>query len=411
MARVTTQPHTARLYRSRWNNKGTIIESNAVIASDSWNEKITRDDLKISPVNSYGFRHPLPYYAMKTEDKQPAIVSLEGSYLATMPDITARFSLTGLIATSYYNFCSASAVQAVLPASALTRLHVDLLKRVGNQKFSLGQALAEADKSVSMIARSASTLQKALLNASRKNWTGVAKALGVKPKRLGDSGKTTAGGWLEYSFGWEPVVQDLANAALFLGGRFDEDNPPLIFAKGMLTESKTVKAYDSFGLPYGGGGVTVAWKQTTEYREDLRCSLYYKADIGNLRELARYGLVGLSTPWALLPSSYLVDWILPIGDVLAAIDATAGLSFYAGSDTRFRSTTGTRTMTGLTMNGGNPAFNKISGSVDWLPSKVFDMRRSTYASSPLVYPAYIKNPFDPWKAVTSIALLRSRVNV
>lgn len=407
MARVTRQPHTAILYRRRVNWAGQVTEHTA-ISNYSWTETLTRDDIHVSPVNSFGFRPPLPYYAYKRLERQPAIVSVNGQYLSTMPDKVTQFTIWGL---EYDWHLAVQTVEAVLPESTLTRLHVEMMKTIGNQKFSMGQALLEANKSVNMIARSASTLQRALLNASRKNWTGVAKALGVKPKRLGDSGKTTAGGWLAYSFGWTPVVQDLANAALFLGGHFDESNPPLIFARSRATDSKTVKSSDSVGTTTGGGTLTVFFDDTIEKREDLKCSLYYKVDIASLRELARYGLVGLSTPWALLPSSYLVDWILPIGDVLAAMDATAGLSFYAGSDTRYKSITGTRTMTSMTMSGSTPEFNKCAGSVDWLPSKVFDMSRNTYASSPLVYPAYIKNPLDPWKAVTSIALLRSRLDV
>lgn len=409
MARVTSQPHNAVLYRRRVNWAGDVTEAGAVIGNYSWTETLTRDDIHLSPVNDFGFRPPLPYFAYKRFERQPAIVSINGQFLSTAPDKVTRFTIWGLGADGWD--ISTSTVEAVLPASTLNRLHVEMMKTIGNQKFSMGQALLEANKSVDMIARSANTLQRALLNASRKNWTGVAKALGVKPKRLGDSGKTTAGGWLAYSFGWTPVVQDLANAALFLGGHFDESNPPLIFARSRASESKTVRSSSDAGTSTGGGTIAVYFDDKIEKREDLKCSLYYKVNIASLRELARYGLIGLSTPWALLPSSYLVDWILPIGDVLAAMDATAGLSFYAGSDTRYKSVTGTRTMTRMTMSGGNPSFNKCSGSVDWLPCKVFDMSRNTYASSPLVHPAYIKNPLDPWKAVTSIALLRSRLDV
>lgn len=194
----------------------------------------------------------------------------------------------------------------------------------------------------------------------------------------------------------------MASAALQLGGAFDRDSS-LITASGTVTDSLVVEKLIGDGnYSIESGMVSFKAKDTITYNDDMRISLSYTMNHRSLNELSRLGLIGLSTPWAVLPSSYLVDWILPIGDALGAIDAVVGLTFKGGSLTRFTRCTTQRRAQDITVSGKGYT---VSGTLEWLPVQDFVMNRSVYSSTPITVPLYVKNPLDPFKAITSIALI------
>lgn len=66
----------------------------------------------------------------------------------------------------------------------------------------------------------------------------------------------------------------------------------------------------------------------------VRCKLYARIDPewSGTRALNQLGLANpLALAWELTSLSFVVDWILPIGQVLNALTASAGLSFVNGS--------------------------------------------------------------------------------
>lgn len=295
--------------------------------------------------------------------------------------------------------------EVVLAPSTKARKINELMSKMADQKWNATESLLQARETVGLIGGKAAQLQRALLAASRGRWKTVAAVLQVKPKKLGSHGKDISSGWLAYQFGWAPIVGDISNALIFLA-ELERGSPLSIMAKvsaSLETEeqvsSKSYISNISYGLL-----ATVSHVDRIVHREDWKASCYASLDIPSLKHLADHGAVGLATPWAMVPWSFVVDWVLPIGDALAALDARIGLSFRGGSETSFIRSTATRKSTTT----WSPAATHGSWNhLDWTPSSKWKMVRTAWESFPLPRINYLKDPLDVWHAVTAIALLGS----
>lgn len=368
----------------------------------------SKDDIRKSKV-SLGFRPPLPYKASgRTVGYGLAAIDSELRIGAELH----KSSCLGETANRWGTY-QASLYADVIPQSSKDRLIIQLLNDVGAQKWSAGQMLAEMQGVVDSIGGKARQLQAALMHASRKEWRHVARVLGVKPAKLGSHAKDAASGWLAYHFGWSPIVEDMAQSMLWLGG-YTKRDALIIMARGSIKEQATynvgqgnffVSSAVVPGISHVAYNYGTVFDTQNRSEEEYRASLYYEPDMAYLRELTKHGIIGVSTPWAIVPWSFLLDWIVPVGDYLAAVDATVGLRFKGGSETLFKRCTGQRKDVGFYIDNQRPNV-RTSGQVHWFPATSWSMVRGVFKSSPLPFPAYVKNPLSLWRATTSIALLK-----
>jgi hypothetical protein len=399
MARTESASATYH-YRVRWRdagNNGPWVDA-ANTSGSAVSRYITRDDVRQAPVVN-GFRKPLPYVASGYTAAYPAFF-YAGKYTnsnKTIIEHTGGGNLPGKLDARYYT-------TSLITTADKNRAVVNMLRAVGDAKWSAGEMLAEMQQSIGLIGKSAKLLSDAMYAASLKNWRKVAKTLGVPPKRM-KSGTSAADGWLQYSFGWTPIVSDIANSALFLSGAFDKRDPVIIMAKTRLQQTK---AETLSGITSASGGQAYCrflYEDKIVDSDEYKASVYFTLDSSFFRGLAQYGIVGLSTPWALLPMSFVADWVIPIGDMLEAIDATIGLTYLGGSYTSFQKSVTTRKYQPAVFDlPYSPA--EMHGTAYVEPVSRFAMQRSVWETPPFPVPLYVKNPFDTFKAVTSIALLK-----
>jgi hypothetical protein len=110
--------------------------------------------------------------------------------------------------------------------------------------------------------------------------------------------------------------------------------------------------------------------------------------------------VGLTNPleiaWEVVPYSFVVDWMLPIGDAISAIDYDAGLDFLSGSLTQ-------RIDTEYTLV-GQTKVPKISMNVRG-SGRYFSLVRTVYGGAPgAVLPSF-KNPLSYGHMANGLSLL------
>lgn len=362
----------------------------------------TRSDIVRSPPK-VGFRKPLPYSA-EGWSRSSAAMSVEVDTYSNAGKRRTNVKLAGTVGTNNGNaMLYAPILERLISDQERERLLVDLLKRTGDQKWSMGQAVVEGREAVTMIGSAARSLANALSHAVRKDWRGLARSLNTSPKKAGKHADDVASGWLAYSFGWTPLVDDITSAALFLGDLFDNDKL-LIMSRGQLKRDTIVASSGTFAQTTGGSVVvTTSFEDREKTTSDLKMSLYYTVTSDKLYEMTRYGIIGASTPWAVMPMSFLVDWVLPIGDFLAALDARMGLTYQGGSYTHFDKCRRTRKLKSIT---AGKSTIRPGSLVLWSPVERFKMDRVVYRSNPVPVPLYVKDPFSVWKTVTSIALLK-----
>ncbi len=179
--------------------------------------------------------------------------------------------------------------------------------------------LAEQKQSVQMIT-------ERLLQLSR-----LARAILKRDERLLITalGRNTRGGlswrnltkgaadlWLEFSFGWKPLVQDIYSA-------IDVLQQPI--------KATTVSARKTYGAARTSGSQGVAgqfftWKQ---YTGTDFCQMGCQVTINN-PNLYLANNLGLANPalviWELVPFSFVVDWFVSVGQFLESGTAWLGLT-------------------------------------------------------------------------------------
>jgi hypothetical protein len=207
-----------------------------------------------------------------------------------------------------------------------------VLTRVKNMKFNAAQALAERKQTAGLLINTSNRFITFALMARKGNFTGARRALGKRSKELYPKGlprdlpepptrDVFSNLWLELSYGWRPLLGDIYGAAESLAQVVLKNNPTYAKGKG-ADEMNVFKTY--FGL-----NTSVGVHETAIVTS--RIALQYAVADSGLNALSRHGLTNpLALAWELLPYSFCVDWIYPVGTYLNNLDIASGLIFKGG---------------------------------------------------------------------------------
>lgn len=160
--------------------------------------------------------------------------------------------------------------------------------------------------------------------------------------------------WLEYRYGWSPLVLDI------------QDSLKAIYAQD-LRDSLQARDYTQvFGFRSGEsrsefpgaspklGGGTWSSKVTLTHKVEVKAYAKYQVsrESGLLNRMNDFGAFDIPrAAWELVPFSFVVDWFVPIGDWLAAVQPKIGVKVISSGVVCVSSKDGTRTLTGYTPDG------------------------------------------------------------
>lgn len=191
--------------------------------------------------------------------------------------------------------------------------------------------LFEADQSVRMI-RNVIRLENYIRSFHPKKW---------------------ASKWLEYQYGWRPMVNSIYGLAK------EFSTPPKEGVAHYKFRSREVLSKVANTTPFSG--VTDSWKSELFKRSELRVNLDFKPSFWT--QAARISSLNpASILWELCPYSFVADWLYNIGGYLKGLETAFvfGLAFKSGYVTNgsLRIDTGRRA--GLQKTGGT-SFTSYSG--------------------------------------------------
>lgn len=192
---------------------------------------------------------------------------------------------------------------------------IDAMKE--NREASIGAALAEFNKSLGMIGGRMSQLLSFTRALKRGDIRGANRALAI-PKGYRPKQKSFAGAYLEYSFGWAPLLGDVHDGMEVISSPLPSNGRVRVTGSSVRFQPLTESYRNSLTYPtvFTLSGTFVA---VCGLRGDT------KLVNPNLELLASLGLVNpLSVAWELVPFSFLVDYVVGVGDFLNSFSDEVG---------------------------------------------------------------------------------------
>jgi len=207
--------------------------------------------------------------------------------------------------------------------SAYNKAYAKFLAKLGDTT-SLGIDIAQYRQADGMITKRVKQLTAFLYALKTRSPSGVASSLGISlrdVKRVLDVkygvARTLADLWLEFHFGWEPLVKDIYGACEVF-----QEPLPVVHAKGRGGGTDTL-VYNT-GLPAS----EINTRTYTTF-----CSV--GADVAvtnpNLRLMQQLGLLNPALiAWDAIPWSFVVGWFVNVDAYLSSLTDFAGLTLSRG---------------------------------------------------------------------------------
>lgn len=227
-----------------------------------------------------------------------------GNCYYTNPPAISSWFMKGLVKVS-----GGKGYKPKVSVNTKNRAVTQALAKANRNQMEIGVALGESAEAVTMIIRSTTRIMRALRMAKRGQFLELYREFGAQV-RVGKGAEL----WLEYQMGWKPLINDLNDALeLFRNGI---DKRAIVSASSLVRES----------LPRPSSG---SWAEWTSYsaEESAFVRLDYEVDNSRLQTMKQLGLFNpFSVAWELIPFSFLVDYVVPVGTYIQAMGGTYGLT-------------------------------------------------------------------------------------
>jgi hypothetical protein len=282
-----------------------------------------------------------------------------------------------------------------LENEALTKALLSL----SDAKVNLPVAIAEAAKTIDLITGTASRVYSAYRNFRRGRFKGVAKDLGISPSVVHKT-------WLEYKYGWMPLLMDVKKTAEFVAQQ-SVGRPIYLTGVGRAEASASthVSSINVNGwLSNGKASVS----STGTSKREVKVKIYTRVSNPRAAQLQQLGLTNPAlVAWELVPFSFVFDWFISVGDYLQGISSLHGLTV----DRAMTSSIETYDVAQVISEPSREdASTSYGGFHTHLRGESRDYRRGSISvSAAAISPVRNRDPLGFSKLVTAMALLRTRV--
>lgn len=294
------------------------------------------------------------------------------------------------------------------------------VQKTRDTNFNGAVFLGELPSTWNMFVGTAGRVVNAYRAARRGDLAAARRALGI-PKGSKTS-KGFANNLLELQYGWLPLLSDIDSAARKLADRIRKR--PVVFRASGTSHTSRTHVYpvhdfvDSLRTSPG--------QRTITENFSARVGVSYTVSDETVALASELGFTNPALiAWELLPLSFVLDWIISVGDWLQAISTFHGLQFYDGYQSVKGDVVTVTTIPGYTTTGYKsrsvgynpdgseqritiPDYFHESGA-SFIRSSTSGFRRwpmSAFPSAPLPK----LDPKGSWKkGMTSWALLRQRM--
>lgn len=260
----------------------------------------------------------------------------------------------------------------------------EALNNLQNQEMNLLVSIAEARETIDLIATTVSRIVRSYHYARKGKWSqagniisGWRKNRPARPIR----------GWLSYHYGVLPLLGDIQGAfALVHQGLRDQ---PVVQGRRYVSQPYALPP-----KPFSAKD----WKMRGTCEVGAEACFRARIDSPIIDLMQQMGFYNpFLVAWELVPFSFIVDWLIPVGNALQALTANLNLTFHDGY-------LNTKVVTDFTWEGYSSSRRYIYGTKPSGNIKNVCQHRKVYTSLPLPR-LYLKSPFSTTHVVTALALL------
>lgn len=257
----------------------------------------------------YVYKGPPPLPSMQYQ-----VVS---NYITGLENVSADVGKPNRGVDELYTYGNRAQWLPSLESAAYKKAYDRFYEAIGDQA-EMGLLAAERREALGLIALRVLTLVKAFRALRKGRFGDFIKALDTRPvprhrRTKWTRPKDAAALWLEYWFGWSPLVADIGNVVDVLQG--DVPYGQRLRGRG---SARTKRESTTTG--------TTWWQ--VEQEAKARCQIFGVVTVTN-HDLFLANKLGFVNPtliaWELVPFSFLVDWFLPVGDFLASMTNNVGI--------------------------------------------------------------------------------------
>lgn len=276
--------------------------------------------------------------------------------------------------------------------NALDASVVKALNHLASQKAAIGESLATARQTINMLSSSVQRLARVLLALKSGRPQMIPQILGLG-KHGGGNSHTLADYWLQYSYGWKPLMSDIHD----LQALVHRDLSNAIYVAGRATVP-----YNASGHMYWGP----FWDNPWTVEGSVRTVVIGKIESKALYLLNSASLINpLTILWEVLPWSFAIDWFVPIGQTLEAATAAVGLIEMGGYHSEIKG--GTLKMKRLPDPVGSNLYGWHRCTVGpELLQKEFSFARTAFVNWPKTRLFVDDTPYSTPRALNALALVR-----
>lgn len=195
-----------------------------------------------------------------------------------------------------------------------------LLGKIRGQDIDLGVALGESRETAAFVTSAMVKTAKSYRQLRRGDVSGALLTLtGRKNRNWRDIPGAASNTWLAYTYGLRPLLADVYGACEAL----DKRNKPYVDVKTVRSgATQHVEAeVHSYGIYHNrvAGSITA------------RGQISFRVSNPLLKVIDSVGLTNpLSVAWELVPFSFVVDWFVPVGNMIQGIAPPQGVDFVDG---------------------------------------------------------------------------------
>lgn len=195
--------------------------------------------------------------------------------------------------------------------------------KINSSSFCTAENLKDLNSSLRMLRRPLSGAVDLLMKMSKSKQRRLAKSSMSVAKATSDT-------WLEYRYGWRPLMMDIDKTIDIVHGKRASLDKRLVARSGYQTETSSHGILGPASKPYGEESVDGSYT-STEVKSCNAGVIYSISAMNKASELeTNLGLRPrdlLPSLWETIPYSFVADWFVNVGDWLQAVTPVPGITY------------------------------------------------------------------------------------